>query len=100
MRKLIPASCLALIVAAAAPAHAQVTLDVAKITCDQFTGYKITNPQNIAIWLSGYHAGRRSDSMIDTEALKARAQRLRDYCLLHPDVMVMRAVDLLMAGKK
>ena len=50
MSKLIPASCLALIVAAAAPAHAQVTLDVAKITCDQFTGYKITNPQNIAIW--------------------------------------------------
>ena len=100
MRKLIPASCLVLVAAAAAPAHAQVTLDVAKITCDQFTGYKITNPQNIAIWLSGYHAGRRSDSMIDTEALKARAQRLRDYCLLHPDVMVMRAVDLLMAGKK
>jgi hypothetical protein len=25
-------------------ARAQVTLDVAKITCDQFAGYKITNP--------------------------------------------------------
>ncbi|MFL6796602.1 MAG: hypothetical protein ACJ8F3_04240 [Xanthobacteraceae bacterium] len=27
------------------PVRAQVTLDVAKITCDQFSGYKITNPQ-------------------------------------------------------
>jgi acid stress chaperone HdeB len=35
-------------------ASAQVTVDVAKITCDQFTLYKITDPQNIAIWLSGY----------------------------------------------
>ena len=100
MTKLIPLSCLILIAGAVATAHAQVVLDMSKVTCDQFTGYKITNPQNIAIWLSGYHAGRRGDTMIDTEALKARAQRLRDYCLLHPDVMVMRAVDLLMAGKK
>src|SRR5215470_11212747 len=30
------------------PSHAQVMLDVAKITCTQWAGYKITNPQNIA----------------------------------------------------
>ena len=34
-------------------ARAQVMLDVSKITCEQFAGYKITTPQNIAIWLSG-----------------------------------------------
>jgi HdeA/HdeB family len=33
-------------------ARAQVMLDVAKITCEQFAGYKITTPENVAIWLA------------------------------------------------
>jgi len=99
MRKLIPASCLVLIVAAAAPAHAQVTLDVAKITCDQFTGYKITNPQNISIWLSGYYNGQRGNTMLDTQELTANAQKLRDYCIMHPEVPILRAVEALVTAK-
>jgi HdeA/HdeB family protein len=47
--------------AAAPAARAQVTLDVSKITCDQYTSHKITSPQNIAIWLSGYYHGKRGD---------------------------------------
>jgi hypothetical protein len=31
--------------------HAQVTIEVEKITCEQFRKYKITSPDNIAIWL-------------------------------------------------
>ena len=99
MRKLIPASCLALIVAAAAPAHAQVTLDVAKITCDQFTGYKITNPQNISIWLNGYYNGQRGNTILDTQELAAHAQKLRDYCMLHPEVPILRAIEALVTTK-
>ena len=48
-------------------ARAQVTLDVAKITCDQFTGNKITNPDNIAMWLSGYYNGKRGNTILDTQ---------------------------------
>ena len=99
MRKLVPASCLVLIVAAAAPAHAQVTLDVAKITCDQFTGYKITNPQNISIWLSGYYNGQRGNTILDTQELTANAQKLRDYCIMHPEVPILRAVEALVTTK-
>jgi len=99
MRKLIPASCLVLVAAAAAPAHAQVTLDVAKITCDQFTGYKITNPQNISIWLSGYYNGQRGNTMLDTQELTANAQKLRDYCIMHPEVPILRAVEALVTAK-
>ena len=54
---------------AAPAARAQVTLDVAKITCDQFTGYKITNPQNIAMWLSGYYNGKRGNTILDAQGL-------------------------------
>ena len=35
-------------------AQAQVTIDVSKITYKQFRSYAITDPNNIALWLSGY----------------------------------------------
>jgi len=50
-------------------ARAQVMLDVSKITCEQFAGYKITTPQNIAIWLNGYYSGKRSNTVIDMQKL-------------------------------
>ncbi len=63
-------------------AGAQVRIDVAKITCDQFTLYKVTDPQNIAIWLSGYYHGRRNDTTVDTLELAAYQQKVKDYCNL------------------
>ena len=103
MTKLIrvaSASGLMLALATAPAARAQVTLDVAKITCDQFTGYKITNPHNIAIWLSGYHSGMRGNTVIDTQALMADARKLQDYCLLNPQAPVMQAVETLLGARK
>lgn len=74
-------------------AQAQVTIDVAKITCDQFTLYKITDPQNIAIWLSGYYNGKRNTTTIDTQSLSANLQKIKDYCNLRPQETVMHAVE-------
>jgi hypothetical protein len=98
--KFIPLWCLLSIAGMVATAHAQVTIDVAKITCDQFTGYKITNPQNIANWLSGYYNGQRGNTILDTQQLAAHTQQLRDYCIVHPEVPVLRAVETLMSPKK
>ena len=81
-------------------ARAQVLLDVGKITCDQFAGYKITNPQNISNWLSGYYNAKRGNTVLDTQELATSATRLRDYCLVHPQVPVMQAVETLMAKDK
>ena len=74
-------------------ARAQVTLDVAKITCEQFTGYKITNPQNIAMWLSGYYNGTRGNTTLDTQGLNANAKKLSSYCIKNPKMLVMQAVE-------
>src|SRR5262245_52207297 len=79
--------------AAVATARAQVTVDVSKITCDQFTGFKVTDPRDIAIWLSGYYSGKRGSTIIDTQALKANERKLQDYCIRNPQVLVMQAVE-------
>ena len=81
-------------------AHAQVTLDVSKVTCEQYVGYKITDPQNIAIWLSGYYSGKRGTTSLDTQAVTEYARKLQDYCIRNPQVPVMQAVEgLLGAGR-
>ena len=74
-------------------AQAQVTIDVAKITCDQFTLYKITDPKNIAIWLSGYYHGKRDSTTVDTQQLAANLKKITDYCIMKPQETVWHAVE-------
>jgi len=81
-------------------AGAQVTIDVAKITCDQFTLYKITDPQNIAIWISGYYHGQRNNTTVDTQQLSAVLQKVKDYCNLRPQETVMHAVETVFGPPK
>ena len=81
-------------------AGAQVTVDVAKITCDQFTLYKITDPQNIAIWISGYYHGKRNTTMVDTQQLSGILQKVKDYCNLKPQDTVMHAVETVVGPPK
>ena len=81
-------------------ARAQVTLDVSKITCDQYNAYKVTNPQNIAIWVNGYYHGKRGDVTLDTQGLVENARKLRDYCRRNPQTLVMQAVETLFAKER
>ena len=78
---------------------AQVMLDVSKITCDQFAGYKITTPQNIAIWLDGYYNGKRSNTVIDMQKLTENTKTLERYCIQNPQILVMKAVETVFGEK-
>jgi acid stress chaperone HdeB len=77
------------------PAQAQVTLDISKVTCDQFHAY--TNPQNIAISVNGYYHGKRGDVTLDTQKLVESARKLRDYCRRNRQTLVLEAVETLFA---
>src|SRR6516165_11946845 len=81
-------------------AQAQVTLDISKITCEQYNAYKITNPQNIAIWVSGYYHGKRGDVTLDTQGLVENAKKLRDYCRRNRETLVLEAVETLFATER
>jgi acid stress chaperone HdeB len=81
-------------------AQAQVTLDVSKVTCEQYNAHKITNPQNIAIWVNGYYHGKRGDVTLQTQGLVENARKLRDYCRRNPQTLVMQAVETLFAKER
>jgi len=63
-------------------AHAQVTVDVSKITCEQFT--VLPRADDVAIWLSGYYNGGRHNVIIDMNKFDENARNLRAACRL-PD---------------
>jgi acid stress chaperone HdeB len=85
-----------------ATAGAQVTLDLAKITCEQFVLFKLkdADPDQIVMWLNGYYNGKRNNTVIDVEALKVEAVKVRDYCRLNLSTTVMQAVEAALGPSK
>jgi hypothetical protein len=88
------------LITGAQPSQAQVTLDVSKITCEQFILFKVTDPQKIAIWLSGYYHGKRETTVVDTQTFSEFSDKTKDYCRANFTMPVMQAVENLIAGKK
>jgi acid stress chaperone HdeB len=72
--------------------QAQVTIDMTKVTCEQFVQYRITNDESVAIWLSGYLSGKRADTTVDLQKLKADASKVRKYCIMNSEMTLMQAV--------
>ena len=89
-----------LLAAASSPSGAQVTLDVTKLTCEQYATYKVTNPNYVAVWLSGFGHGKRGDTVIDMQQLVANTEKLEDYCLKNPTVPVMQAAETILEPQK
>jgi acid stress chaperone HdeB len=75
---------------------AQIMIDVARITCQQFLEDTITVPDNIAYWLGGYYDGRLGNTEFDVAVLKHNVSKLEDYCRHNKDVTVMTAVETLL----
>ena len=89
---------LLLMLLALSTAQAQTTIDVAKITCEQFVTAKVASPENIAIWLSGYYHGKRGSTIIDLEQLKEQPRKIETYCLYKDrDGTLMGAVEKLLS---
>ena len=79
--------------------HAQVTIDVTKITCEKFRNYKMKTSDNIAIWLSGYYHGTQNETL-DPQTLTSNAKKLVRYCADHPEVPVIEAAKTMFGDKK
>ncbi len=86
---------LALVAILGAPqAQAQVSVDVAKITCRQLLFDKVISPneKSLALWLSGYYNAKRNNTVLDLGALAKNTDKVEDYCRMNQDVTVMDAV--------
>jgi len=83
-------------------AQAQVTVDVAKITCDQYVHHKVATPDQIAAWISGYYNAKRNNRIIDLQTLDENVSKVKNYCSEEKNfkVPVMKAVEQLLGKGK
>jgi acid stress chaperone HdeB len=69
--------------------QAQVTIDVTKITCQQFLEDRVTDSRTLGVWLNGYVNGTRGKTLI--EPLSPGGIDLSHYCQDHTDALVLDA---------
>jgi len=81
-------------------ARAQVTVDISKITCEQYILWKITDPDRIVFWLSGYYNGKRDNTVIDTRSFEEDVNKVREYCRANFKATVMQAVEKLFTAAR
>jgi hypothetical protein len=92
-----------LAISSASSAQAQVTVDVTKITCDQYVHHKIAPPRLIGAWLSGYYNAKSDNQVIDSQTFEANLRKLERFCYQEKNfkVPVMQAVEKVIgAGNK
>jgi acid stress chaperone HdeB len=93
MRVWLVALASAFVITAAPNAEAQITLDLAKVTCKQylFDNLISANAPRVAAWLSGYFNGKRNNTVVDISAFKRNKDVVEDYCRMNLDVTLIDA---------
>ena len=81
--------------AALSMAQAQTTIDVAKISCEQFVLLRVADPDYLAIWLSGFYNGKRNNTVVEIQKFKENAEKVKRYCLYNKGSL-MEAVEKVM----
>ena len=82
-----------------APQAQSVTVDVAKITCDQLFKEELPwTSTYIILWLSGYYHREHNNTIIEPGALKRDEEKLNQYCYGYGGMTVMDDVKYLGLG--
>jgi hypothetical protein len=90
-----------LVAIAQIPAQAQVTLDISKITCEQFIMEELAWPsRDFLMWISGYYNGKRDNTIIEPQTIKKNVGKIQFYCYKHPETTVIDAVKDVVGSDK
>jgi acid stress chaperone HdeB len=91
---------LSLSAVAVLPARAQVTVDMSKITCEQYILFTMGDPKDIAMWLSGYYNAKRNNTVIDVQEFREAGKKVTDYCQVNLKTTVMDAAEKALGVKR
>lgn len=80
------------LLAATAPAKAQVVLDLSQITCGQYLDAAKDDQAFIASWLSGYFHAEFNNASLDLRAAKHNYEIIKRHCEAHKKEPVMTTI--------
>ena len=96
--RIITAVLIASAMVAASAASAQV-VDVSTITCKDFSAHKKDDMLAIIMWLTGYYTKDDDPTVIDFVKVKAKADKVADYCAKNPAVGLVPAAEPILASE-
>jgi acid stress chaperone HdeB len=91
MKRILFVSSVIVLLSASSMAPAQETVDVTKITCDEFVKYEIADPKRIESWINGYYHGTHNNPILDRHKTLQGMDKLEEYCFKNPNALVMKA---------
>lgn len=73
-------------------AHAQTTIDMARITCAQYLAMPPSMSADFSAWMSGWIAYQERRTFIDVLKYQKNVESVRSWCRLRPQAGVMDAL--------
>ena len=96
--RFLSAALIAIALAAASAVSAQ-TVDVSTITCKDFGAHKKDEMLAIMMWLSGYYTKDDDPTVVDFAKVKAKTDKVADYCTKNPAVGLVPAAEPILASE-
>jgi len=96
--RFLMAMLMAAALAAVSSASAQ-TVDVSTITCKDFSAHKKDDMLAIMMWLTGYYTKDDDPTVIDFAKVKAKTDKIADYCAKNPAVGLVPAAEPILASE-
>jgi hypothetical protein len=96
--RIITAALMAAALAMSSSASAQ-TVDVSTITCKDFSAHNKDAMLAITMWLTGYYTKDDDPTVIDFAKVKAKADKIADFCAKNPAVGLVPAAEPILASE-
>jgi len=79
--------------ALAAPANAQVTVDMNAVKCSQYLAMDPAMSRNFSAWMSGWFSYQNQKTHVDLVVHQKNVASVQDWCKYHPDDKVMTGLQ-------
>lgn len=77
----------------AAPATAQVSVDMNAIKCSQYLAMDPGMSRNFSAWMSGWFSYQNRKTSVDLVVHEKNVGSVKDWCKFHPDDKVMTGLQ-------
>jgi hypothetical protein len=92
MKKLV--LCLTLVAAmASAVAHAQVSIDMSRVTCEQYLALPPAQSADFSAWMSGWFNQKNGYVFVDLNAYARNVANVKSWCASNPAQTVMAGLQ-------
>lgn len=73
----------------ASVAHAQVTVDMTRVTCEQYLGLPLEQSRIFNAWMSGWFNQKNGSVSVDMSLFARNVENVRTWCTSNPKESVM-----------